>query len=504
MEAAYDVKKAVSAAHMGVVQQALSARDPGYARKYVDRYKGDMLENDLLKANAHLNQHLDSTLAMAAVQATTRDYANRFQPTDMDRLTGIVLGLESGGKDFGGDGQPTTSKRGALYAMQVMPATAKDPGFGIRPAADDSPEEYNRVGKEYLGALVKKYGSVGHVLAAYNAGPGALDEAIQQAKKEGRPSAWAGYLPEETRRYVKEGLAKFSTGQGAPVLPTEMEFTQAAVARLGPDASPEAVKLARTAAEHQFKAIERSVKDREDRAVADGMRWLEANGGRFSEMPDNLKAGIPPKEWDNLRTYGKTVASGDNITNLALYEKLATDQVYLKKLPDDAFYRLRTELSEADFKHFANERAGLKSGKANSAEDLNTSAINSVLNDRLRVLGEDPTPKDGSSDAARVGALRQFVRQSVLNEQSVTGKKMTDLEVEKHIDGLFAKSVKFQTTFLGITTGRTQMPLLGMKPGDIPGEVANRLRADFRARGVSEPTDAELLGAYWILKSTQR
>lgn len=73
----------------------------------------------------------------------------------------------------------TVSPVGAKYRMQVMPSTAKDPGFGILPAQNDTPEEYNRVGREYFKALLKKYNNnLPLALAAYNAGPAQVDKLL--------------------------------------------------------------------------------------------------------------------------------------------------------------------------------------------------------------------------------------------------------------------------------------------------------------------------------------
>jgi hypothetical protein len=90
----------------------------------------------------------------------------------------ITRSTESNGQDFTPAGVPTTSVKGAKYAMQVMPATARKPGFGIRPAANDSPEEYNRVGTELLGKLTEKYGDPAKAWAAYNGGTGRVDHAL--------------------------------------------------------------------------------------------------------------------------------------------------------------------------------------------------------------------------------------------------------------------------------------------------------------------------------------
>lgn len=120
-------------------------------------------------------------------------------PRGIDALEARVVRQESGGRDFDKNGNPLTSPKGAKYAMQVMPATAKDPGFGIKPIKDDSPEEYNRVGRELLSKLYQKYdGDEQLTLAAYNWGPGNVDKWVAGGRK--------GAVPTETRQYA--GLAE--------------------------------------------------------------------------------------------------------------------------------------------------------------------------------------------------------------------------------------------------------------------------------------------------------
>lgn len=503
LETEYMVKQAKSQAHLGVITSALANKQPAYADSYMKSHKDDMLENDILRVSGDLQRHVDANLANTAVRAAAKDFAERFQPTDWNRLETIVRGLESGSiGDFGKDGQPLTSPKGAKYAMQVMPATAKNPGYGIQPAKDDSPAEYNRVGREYLAVFIKKYGNIGQALGAYNAGPGRMDDAIMRSKTDNVPESWASYLPDETQQYVRRGVDQFMQGGGKPAPPTELEYVESVVNKLGPNASAEAVKLARDGASNQYRLIERSIKDKRDAAKAEGMKWLDQNGGRYSEMPDNLRAAIDPEDRDNLRNYGQRVAKGDDITDRALYQKLATDPKFLKGLSDNEFYLIGTRLSESDRNHFASERGKLldPTKSTNTAEDLNTAAINDVLNNRLRSWGRDPSPKEESSEAQVVGAMRKTVRESILNAQRATGKKMTDAEVEKHIDGMFAKVVTFTDTFLGMDTGQSSMRMMAMQPGDIPDDTRKKLKADFKKRGI-EPTDGDLLGAYWGLKN---
>lgn len=93
---------------------------------------------------------------------------------------------------------------GAFGLTQAMPATARAPGFGIRPLTDrNNPEEQIRFGADYLAAMLDRYpGDTARALAAYNWGAGNADK-------------WSGSmasLPDETRNYVAS-----ITGNTSPV-----------------------------------------------------------------------------------------------------------------------------------------------------------------------------------------------------------------------------------------------------------------------------------------------
>jgi hypothetical protein len=108
---------------------------------------------------------------------------------DLERLTAAVERVESGGNPN------AVSPKGAEGPMQVMPKTGKKPGYGVAPARDKSPEENRRVGREYLSAMVNKYGDIDTALVAYNWGPGNTDKWL---KKGADPEK----LPTETQNYV--------------------------------------------------------------------------------------------------------------------------------------------------------------------------------------------------------------------------------------------------------------------------------------------------------------
>ena len=102
-----------------------------------------------------------------------------------------VIAAESGGRTTV-NGQPITSRAGAIGPMQVMPRTYSELrlryGLGLDPA---DPEQNILAGTAYLKELYDRFGRPG-MFAAYNAGP----ERYQAYLDGNLP------LPEETRAYL--------------------------------------------------------------------------------------------------------------------------------------------------------------------------------------------------------------------------------------------------------------------------------------------------------------
>jgi soluble lytic murein transglycosylase len=511
-------KEMTSKAHMAAIDTAIQEKQLPYADAYLKKYASQMTADDILKTRGLVTKQLDAQLAVSTATQVMSDFKNRMQTPDSDRAFNLAAGnsgkafdavvsTESGGQQFDADGNPLTSNRGAVGVAQVMPETAKEAaklaGLEWDEQAYKNDGVYNfMLGKAYFEKQLQDFkGNLAMAYAAYNAGPGATNEAVQTAKAEDNPN-WLEYLPKETQDYVATNLKKFNAGDGTHARPTLEDVHNEVRARIG-TGNPERMKLALEEATHQFEDQKKAIEQRDDEATASAMQWVTANGGNYASMPAAMRNAIPYKNIDTVMNYSAKLAKGEDVkTNLAVYQKLTTDPDYLRKLNDSQFFQLRTQLSQSDFEELSKERGRLLNGTGNTGpEALNSEALNHVLNDRLRTLGIDPTPKDGSDEAGRVGAIRQFVRQSIFNAQTQSGKKLNDAEVEKHIDGLFAKSVTFRNSFLGIGTGTSQERLLGLKKSDIPSATLDALKADFKAQGIDKPTDADLLGAYLILKN---
>lgn len=112
----------------------------------------------------------------------------------------FIAGEESGNRDLNADGSVVTSTTGAKGRMQVLDSTSRDPGFGVRPAKDNSLEERARVGRDYYDAMLKRYnGDAEKAMAAYTDGAGTVDDAINKHGTD-----WLNAVPLQAQNRVKK------------------------------------------------------------------------------------------------------------------------------------------------------------------------------------------------------------------------------------------------------------------------------------------------------------
>ncbi|HEY9900109.1 MAG TPA: lytic transglycosylase domain-containing protein [Pantanalinema sp.] len=123
---------------------------------------------------------LDAAAAGAAAPARSVDPA----------LVRAVIQAESGGDPH------AVSPAGARGLMQLMPATARS--LGVDP---DDPQQNVAGGTRYLRQMLDRFDSVPEALAAYNAGPGAVE-------KHGGIPPYA-----ETRHYVERVMDLYRKNQ---------------------------------------------------------------------------------------------------------------------------------------------------------------------------------------------------------------------------------------------------------------------------------------------------
>lgn len=116
-------------------------------------------------------------------------------------MNAITVQNESGGDPN------AVSPKGATGLMQVMPATARDPGFGVRPS-NGTPEDTAREGRDYLAAMRSRYGGdLAKMWAAYNAGPGTIDALVNSHGAD-----WWRHLSPGALKYVNANLGMAAGG----------------------------------------------------------------------------------------------------------------------------------------------------------------------------------------------------------------------------------------------------------------------------------------------------
>jgi len=516
--------EAVSDAHVTAINAALQQGNVTGAMRYFDSYSKQMTAADLIKVQGHVNKEFDVKLGDSVGNKVFDAIgAPALKPTDFSRFSTLVIGSGAPVKGSGEAGMKvaatlTPEEQARDEAFERTPANIaelkgeiarqKDPKAKadleahlarITSPAGAAPKV---VPQATLAGLVKEYnGDLNKATAAFNTSPEAVNEAVTRAK--GRAGGdWLTFMPQKTQDIVNQVNREFTEGKGTPAKPTLAQLVETGRAQLGPGATALQVKTMTDTVTRRYELENKAIKQREEETVAEAMRLLSTNGGRYSDLPASVRIGLTtnaPGKIDEVMNFGKRIASGDDTTDMRVYQDLSTDPRMLLKMSDNAFFEFRSKLSEADFKAFAKQRGDLKNGtSSNAPTDLNTQAIGRVLNDRLTSMGLDPTPSDGNK-AARVGAIRRFVDAQVTQAQVAAGKKFTDAENAAYINVMFAQSQKLKSFF----GNDASMPLLTMTASDIPSDWRDALKANLAKQGNTNPTDSDVLLSYWASKFPQ-
>ena len=122
---------------------------------------------------------------------------------DTGALYDRIIGLE-GGMDAQGNFR--TSPAGALGPAQLMPGTAPEAlalaGLPANAPWQTDPEVNLAAGKAYYEKQLADFGDPVLAAAAYNAGPGRVQDAMQQGGNN-----WLAFMPAETQKYVRNFIS---------------------------------------------------------------------------------------------------------------------------------------------------------------------------------------------------------------------------------------------------------------------------------------------------------
>ncbi|MEC5161723.1 MULTISPECIES: transglycosylase SLT domain-containing protein [unclassified Janthinobacterium] len=429
------IQATTSAIHSGVIDSALQNNEPAYALSYIESKKGQMSADDLLKANGLIKTDMRARVATNTAQNAMQSLQAKLTPTDGDRMVQITAQAESGGRETNRDGSTVTSPKGAQGIMQVMPATNTNPGFGIKPAADASPEERARVGRDYLRTMVQRYaGDPAKAWAAYNAGPGALDAAMTTAKKTG--ADWLVLMPKETQAYVANNVAKMQKSTVAPI-PSQQDVHDRIRAQLGADPDPRLLQAALAEGTRQYTDFMGNRKVQGENATQAAYQALMQNKGNVPALSPDIKADVmqyAPDKWDSVMAFGDKIGKGQTVqTDWALFYKLKTDTAVLGATN---LMALRDKLGDTEFKSLTEEQQNLLTGKVGDTTRLRST--HDVVNQYIREIGIDPTPRDTDAAGAKtVGKIWSTVEKRLSEAEKVAGRKLKSEEVTTVLSKLF-------------------------------------------------------------------
>lgn len=435
------VRKLTSNAHKTALLAALEQNNPLYADSHLKKYAGQMDADDILAVRSHITKAVDMQVGTTAGVQVFERFAPRLAPGDGARLENIVMGIESGGRRYGADGKmlegPATKHGTAKGEMQVLDGTNKDPGFGVKPAKDDSPEERARVGRDYLNVMAARYqGEVPKILAAYNWGPGNLDKAIKE-----HGTNWLEHAPKETRDYVARGAAEYGAGGGAPARPTLAEMK--AELRRQPDmaSNPTRLKFAEDRLEVEYKAMADGIKAQEEQALDQAYRGLYANGGNFEALPAGVRTAIPGQKLNGVLDFAREIAKNGGTVHRpeAWAQILSLPRDELAKMTPAQFYeKFRPVLDDTHLE----KGYALLADSQGSATDKHLEIITTSNRMKQAAVGAGLLPATGKANerqekdfAQFTGIVDQRVRQ--FERTDLGGKrKANSEELQRVIDGV--------------------------------------------------------------------
>jgi hypothetical protein len=429
-------------------------------------------------------------------------------------LTPIVRHLETGGL---ADPEAAVSPAGARGPMQVMPGTSTDPGFGVRPAqvgADGKvlPGELERVGRDYLGAMVARYDHPALVLAAYNAGPGRADQWIRQLgdPRAGQVSVeeWATKIPfKETRDYVIKGLRMLAEKGGAPDMPVAAPTANQLKIDLH-----ERVNYARQWAEQAYPGDAAFADAVASRVASYGQQVISGQIAREAGARDGLIQGMigqRPDGSDAPQTIDQLLADPTMRRN---WEAAAPDVKQgiqrhfavgdkAEKWNPDAFrnyYRLIGEATSdpeafaardlsnvfgmmpmAGINHLTNMQASLRTREARDANKANSYLhAQALVESMLKPLKMGRSAKD-TSKKEDTDVFYGMLQEAMEDFKKTTGKRPQDADITRIATGLLAQ-------------GQTPGSLFGgFWPNDTPAFKAAR-EGKLQGYAVPLPADATL------------
>jgi soluble lytic murein transglycosylase len=492
--------KVTSAVHGAVVDRMFAVPDPQVdeVMEYLDAYGDEMtadLRSDVLgRLQSPLQDRMarsDADVAMGFLAEPEPAASPVAGPTaNLDQITAQT---ESGNRDYV-NGRPVTSPVGARFAMQVMPATARDPGFGLRPADPNNADDMNRLGREYRAKMEERYsGDLAKMWAAYNAGPGRVDQAIKEHGGD-----WLAHMPAETRNYVKKNVDAVGGRDTAYAnAPREWDRSQVEAA-LNEAAeregwSPERTQRARTEMERRIDRDEALLRDQQADADEAAAELVQGMGNGFTstnQIPRDVWNKMSPTDriaWEKVaednRKPVEPVANGSRVMELNLMRYYEPEKFKSLNIGHYA-----GEMTRAELDTMLTTQAKMRTTAGESLKWSPRAGIVTALNYGKKINEMD---LDKGAEAA---ILQIMEGEANAMFAANGGKPLT----ENDYQALFrsaTRKVKTTTSVLGFSTGSKERARYELTLDMMPSTTRERLTRRLNQAGLPV-NDENLLRLY--------
>lgn len=481
-----------------VIEQ-LAARDPMKAKQYFMDNAVSMTADAQLRAASMLKPLIDRQVGVSVGSQAVQDVSSQD-----NRVFASILQAESGGKQFDRNGQPMTSSRGAIGTAQIMPSTgpeaAKLAGVEWDENRFRNDPDYNRqLGQAYFQKLTNDFKSPALAVAAYNAGPGMVNDWINGTNTTGKNASklklgdprtgeisQAEFLDKipfkETREYTEKVLGKaLQTHE-----PSFGQVAQAIDARDDLTADQKSIALKAAKQRIDWQAEQRKQQDAQNLESA----WdVVLQGNSWDTIPAATWAALPAEGRKQIMDYKPGRPTDQEVYYRARDEIVSGNELNL--------LGMRAKLSDTDFQELTKLQQDRREKGAEATSSIGSN--DDIFKEALRNAGIDPNAKAGKSDAKSVAAARRYVDTQIRALEQDQGKKATPDQVQKVVDRAFIQGDVPGSGFMGMFSSKKRA--FEREPGDqvivrdikqIPADEHQQIVEALKRHG-RVPNDADIL-----------
>jgi hypothetical protein len=191
-------------------------------------------------------------------------------------------------------------------------------------------------------------------------------------------------------------------------------------------------------------ALKRVAKEEAQKNLFDSAaNLIESSKGNKDAIPAGIWAGLSLQDRNAIDNRARQLREGiQPATNWERYNDLK--QIASTDTTRDQFLKTnlmvyRPEMADSEFKELVNLQASLRKGEDSEKLLGGYREASGIVNDTLKAIDIDPTPKEGTDEAKQVALFRRDVDRQIIQLQGKTGRKASNEEIQGIVDNLAIK-----------------------------------------------------------------